>query len=590
MNIKIQKTDGPSRTGEIIVDKEKIRFPNIIFIDTNRFKNPKNADLILREEIESFKINDIFIIDEDKINIFLKDEKQIENDDLCIVPDDIDQIEKCIKNNKQSKIFIVSNALQLFQKNNDFVDYIVKLREEIGYKKQIYLPGVATPDNIALLSYLGIDLFDNIQAVIAARNNILLFTDNKFFINELKYNHCTCKYCMKNENISKMGFNDILNHNNHMFFTSIRKTINMIYNNNLRNFIERNTKISPHNTSILRILDLNKYDFLEKRTSIISDHMLISTCKESLSRPDIKRFQNRIMNRYNKPESAKILLLLPCSSRKPYSFSKSHSFFIREIKKCHNPHLIHEMIITSPIGLVPRELELIYPVSSYDIPVTGIWDFDEQNMIKTLISCYLKDNSYDEIILHLPNNITFFLKDVIKNPVISCVDHPTSKKSTDKLGSILRKHVSKYDKIKASIRKKEDMLNIASYQFGREIAERLVDNSIIKGKYPYIKIMDKKGQIGMTTLDRGYISLTLQGAEILHSENKFFVEISPDFNIKGDIFAPGVINADPDIRSGDEVTIIRKNNLVGVGVAMMNGDEMIDLDYGISLKTRHILK
>ena len=34
---------------------------------------------------------------------------------------------------------------------------------------------------------------------------------------------------------------------------------------------------------------------------------------------------------------------------------------------------LHELIVTSPVGLVPRELENSYPASSYDIPVIGIW-------------------------------------------------------------------------------------------------------------------------------------------------------------------------------------------------------------------------
>jgi archaeosine synthase len=86
--------------------------------------------------------------------------------------------------------------------------------------------------------------------------------------------------------------------------------------------------------------------------------------------------------------------------------------------------------------------------------------------------------------------------------------------------------------------------------------------------------------------DRGMISLTLEGGKILANKRKYFVEID-DFKLKGDVFAVGVIDADHDIRIGDDVVITHKNILKGVGVAMMNPDEMIESKKGVAVKVRH---
>ena len=80
----------------------------------------------------------------------------------------------------------------------------------------------------------------------------------------------------------------------------------------------------------------------------------------------------------------------------------------------------------------------------------------------------------------------------------------------------------------------------------------------------------------------------MHGAEKISNYCEYKVEISDDFKPKGSILAPGIIEADENIRIGDEVLIFRKNKLVGVGVACMNGKDMEELLYGEAIKTRHI--
>ncbi len=86
--------------------------------------------------------------------------------------------------------------------------------------------------------------------------------------------------------------------------------------------------------------------------------------------------------------------------------------------------MVHEVILTSPLGLVPRELELTYPASNYDIAVTGYWDEDEKKMMRTLIQKYLQKNVYDATIMHIPPAMQTFVRDLLKNPRITCVRIP----------------------------------------------------------------------------------------------------------------------------------------------------------------------
>jgi len=561
MEFSVKKRDGPARIGELKINVEKIKTPNILFINTQRFKAPEFANILLTNEKKT--INKPTLKFSNKLLIQRIEEKSI-------------------------TLFIVDNAIQLFRQPKKFIDFIINLREKIGYQKLIYLPSVGNPFNLALLTHLGADLFDSTSAIIAARNNILLFETGSYQTMDLEEIPCNCPSCNKTKKKPiEMNFQEILNHNYYAINTEIKHVRNAIAQENLRNLVEKRIKADPNLTAILRYLDRNYYEYLEKRTPIHSNNKIIATSVESLIRPEIKRFQERVINRYKKPESARILLLLPCSAKKPYSFSKSHKLFREKIITTKNPFIIHEVIITSPIGIVPRELELIYPASSYDIPVTGIWDEQEKKMITNLLSKYLELNKYEKIISHVPIEINDFIKPTLKKPIITCKNNPTSKESLENLFDTINTSVSKFEKIKPQERAREDIQAHATYQFGRKIAKELLKDSFIKGRYPYQKIMKNNTQIGMITRERGLISLTLAGAEKLFDSKKFWVEIYDDFTLKGSVLAPGIKDADSDIRIGEEVIVIKNKKLIAIGVAQMNGEEMKESNHGEAVKVRH---
>jgi len=384
-----------------------------------------------------------------------------------------------------------------------------------------------------------------------------------------------------------MSYSDILDHNYFAVLNEIKHVRNAIEIGSLRELVETRVRVNPTLTAMLRILDFDYLKYLEERTPIVRKNKLLATTKESLFRPEIKRFQERVLKRYEKPNSAKILLLLPCSAKKPYSFSKSHKLFRWQLFNTKNPYVVHEVIVTSPPGLVPRELELTYPASKYDIAVTGKWDEDEKKMIRELLHQYLEINTYEKIIVHLPQAILDFVADLLKSSKITCIESPTSRESLDKLSDILKKTTDQYDFVESSRRMQENINSIATFQFGKEIAHRLLKDTRIKGKYPYQKIMHNNNQLGMITEERGLISLTIAGAERLADFGKYWVEIYTDFTLKGSVFAPGVKDADESIRIGDEVIIVRNRKVCGVGIALMNGKEMKESDHGEAIKTRH---
>jgi len=610
MNFRVHNRDGPARTGQLTIDEKTIVTPNILFLHTSRCKAPEFSDILLTNENRKTKIPTIRIGDSIFSTAEKKEKKEVSLNDYLLYPKDVakelhlsaltknknidcffitakkELISETVKDN-DANLSIVTNATQLFSQQSHFVDFITELRDKIGYQKLIYLPCVGEPSSIALLTYLGVDFFDSFSAVMAARNETLLFPTGSIGKNQLPELPCNCPTCVKIKSASVMNYEEILEHNYSALLCEIKQVRNAIAAGSLRELVETRVRTSPHLASMLRILDLNHHQFLEERTPIVRKQPLIATTKDSLIRPEIRRFQERVIQRYEKPPSARILLLLPCSAKKPYSFSKSHKRFRERILNLENPFVVHEVILTSPLGLVPRELELTYPASTYDTAVTGYWDEDEKKMIRTILQLYLQKNAYDTMIMHIPRAMQQFVADLLKNPVSTCIDSPTSAESLDELSNVLQKTTCMHKRVEPSQRAYESIKALACYQMSKPLAERLLKDCTIRGKYPYQKIMQKNTQLGIVTEERGLISLTMEGGERLAEADQYWVEIFDDFTLKGSVFAPGVKNADESIRIGDEVLIRKNKKLCGVGVALMNGKEMVESRHGEAVKMRH---
>ncbi|MEF8879409.1 MAG: archaeosine synthase subunit alpha [Candidatus Thermoplasmatota archaeon] len=610
VKLKVKKRDGSALLGEMSIGKQTVLTPNILFPLTDRYKTPDFADIILTTEekkegktsLRIYKPDSEKQKTEGKIDIshhffYPKDmptELHTEtvinhpkNGECIVLPADKKAISKETLQN--FSFFVVANALQLYKKTDQLLEYVINLREKIGEEKIIYLPAVGNPDNLALLSYCGINLFDASSAIIAAEKKQMFTQNGVKPIEEMGESTCSCPICQKHKNnFQQISKKDILMHNYHTLYNEIKTVRNAIRQNTLRDLVEVKTKNSHLATTILRKIDFNHQPYLEKHIPVSDSKKLNANTLESFYRTEIKRFQKRVIERYRKPEHKRILLLLPCSAKKPYSFSKSHHFFQKQLFSTTNPYIFHELVITSPLGLVPRELELVYPANSYDIPVTGFWDENEKRLVEEMLTAYLEKNHYDKIIAHIPKNITSFLKDIIPNMEVTCLDHPTDKESLDELQKTLRQYEEEYEHVDKNDGKREVLKGLSRYQFGDMVTEKLFENTAVKGRYPYLKLFEKNHQLGMMSPERNYISLTLEGGKKIAEINKYWIKIADDFNLKGSVFAPGVIEADEDIRVGDEVLVFQKDEFIAVGKAMMNGEQMENNGFGEAVKTRHI--
>lgn len=453
-------------------------------------------------------------------------------------------------------LILVFNALELLQRPDLLLKKLSKIRRERGFTKLIYAQGVANPYIIPVLVYAGIQIFDDsyIRAESAKRIKYTIFGKIQVDYNPLE------------ENIAFVREQEAL----------LRRAIN---NGTLREVVEK-FSISTKAVELLRILDYEYYWNLEavfpSRTPYIKANNI-----ESLQRPDLRRYRGKLLSNYARPDGGDVALILPCSARKPYSISNTHRAILSQIGEFRK--YIHEIIVTSPVGIVPRELEEGYPSRFYDIPVIGLWYEEEKKMMLTLLENFLKKNKYNKVIAYISEDLDFIrdalplesrlIKGEIRNP-----------KNIELLKQALTEVIYEEDLKGKGRTKLDDYLSIAGFQFGQWIRDQLHDTKIVTS-YNQDMIV-KEGQIQLVyNRAMGKFTINKNSAKLFLDKGYYLVEID-DFKPTSNVYAVGVMDATEDIRPEDEVVLVHKGEIRGVGIAKMPYRAMVELEKGIAVKVR----
>jgi archaeosine synthase len=298
------------------------------------------------------------------------------------------------------------------------------------------------------------------------------------------------------------------------------------------------------------------------------------TTELAINRPEARRWRDRMI--YLDPQG-EVVVVLPCSMRKPYSQSKTHMTFMRATKG------FQEAVLTSPFGVCPREMERTYPIQSYDVSTTGEWSQEEIDVTGKCLQEYVGDK---QVIAHVSGGYREVCKNYLDDALYTCEDGKTT--SPQSMHN-LRKNLKNYSKIKDKNKNLKKLRSIARYQFnGRDADSLIPDRSRITGRFNR-RIIHENNQIATLLYETGLFSLNLVGGQKLLEIDRNWVEI--DFELKTNtLFAPGVVNASPDIIPRDEVVILRDGEVVGVGRAVLTGQEMKKAEKGVAVRIRHRIK
>jgi len=456
---------------------------------------------------------------------------------------------------------VVANWHTSVSRPADYVRWLTAMKAAVPPDTLWYAPASALPSTVNLLVFAGFDLFDTIAVDLASAQGLFCTPEGEEPDTGSGPELCGCEGC-------RTG--DLRLHNRLALDRELALVRHRIQTGRLRELVEARSRLHPVQVAILRLLDA-EYPFMEGYTPLARSATLLATTGEALRRPEIRRFGERLAERYLPPRSD-VAVLLPCSARKPYASSKSHQKFRGTIRD-----RAHELIVTSPLGLVPRDLERVYPAAHYDVPVTGYWDREELAVISSVIARYLNRHPYRRVIAHLEGGALAAARMAAAEAGVTLEEtarsHPTSPDALSNLEAALEgERVVRPDFIRGTL----------SWQFGADVDTRGLQ---VRGKPPSRRVV--RGRVPFFTLDErtGLLRPTFDGWNLI--PGGYRVEID-DFLPRGDIMVPGVLAADPRIREGDEVLVTGPRALA-TGRAAMGAEEIRRSARGVAVRVRRIM-
>lgn len=453
----------------------------------------------------------------------------------------------------------------------DLVDVVMNSVAHLPDSKARHLMGAGHPMIFALAVAMGCDLFDSAAYILYAEDDRLLSTRGTYKLENLHEMPCSCEVCMNYtpDDLRAMDKKErvelIARHNLYVSFAELRLIRQAIHEGSLMELVEERCRAHPKLLEAYRQLgnyssDLEKYDPRSKKSAFFY------TGPESLYRSEVLRHLQKLRSMPKKRD----LVILP-SSRKPYSkyiSGKLGQFYVYGGQKELDLENTDFMVLDIPFGLVPLEIDEVYPLSQNDAP--KIKDVDSIEFVEDFISEFVE--YYDQTLIH---------EKIIKELEVGLyVIHPDSDQ--------IRYKKDDLTKIKA----------IADYQFGVGAGEALftgdikIEKSKKTGKIRHV--YDKKQLIVNMRASDSYLILSKEGARRLHKameypQNRVVVnKDSEPFALEGkSVFSKFVIECDENIRSNDEVLIVNEDDkLLGYGKSLLGATEINDFKTGQAIKTR----
>jgi 7-cyano-7-deazaguanine tRNA-ribosyltransferase len=438
----------------------------------------------------------------------------------------------------------------------DLVDVIVASKKGLDPSRPVHLFGAGHPMVFALAALLGCDMFDSASYAKFARDGRFMTVEGTFHLKNMKELDCQCPACSAHDITSLKSLDEeyrvkvMAEHNLWASKMELDRVRRAILEGNIWELVERRCRAHPALLDGLRRLSLHQ-EYLERYEPLSREGALFYTGSESVFRPAFSRYRRRLSQAF---QFGSERLIEVEETSKPYNRSCTE-LIVREYGGD------TQIVVRSPLGPVPIELDEAYPVAQSLFP--AIVDRETKELSDEMMSEVRK--GYED--------------------VIECNCEGLGSGSPD---------IPELDLARVRA--------VMDYQFGPGASEAIIDGeaSFLKsrttGKIRNV-FVDGEHVLSMRASD-GLFTLRPPGAERLmrafpHPRMRVVVEDDAvPFNREGkNAFCKFIIDCDPGIVPMDEVMVVDKtDNLVAIGRAILVKEEMIAFEKGIAVKVREGIK
>jgi 7-cyano-7-deazaguanine tRNA-ribosyltransferase len=245
------------------------------------------------------------------------------------------------------------------------IDMVMAAKRNLPPNRPLHLFGAGHPMMFSLAVAMGCDIFDSASYALFARNGRYMTAHGTSKLEDLEYFPCNCPSCHKNtpEKVRRLLLPQrelfLASHNLHSCYSELQTVKQAIVDGRLWELVEARSWSHPAlHRGFLRLL---QYDYdLEKETPIRKKKGQFITTAESLHRPEIIRYQERLLERYRAPSNAITVILLPETYLKPFRENMSVENLVRRVERRRG---IHICAYNLAFAIIPQELLDVFPIS-----------------------------------------------------------------------------------------------------------------------------------------------------------------------------------------------------------------------------------
>jgi len=332
------------------------------------------------------------------------------------------------------------------------VNMIMTAKMNLPLERPLHLFGAGHPFMFSLAIALGCDLFDSAAYAIYAREDRYMTETGTARLRELEYLPCSCPACTRTSPEKAIALSKkerqafLARHNLYACFSEIRRIKQAIIEGRLWEHLGMRARGHP---ALLRaVKELVKYSrYLEENSPVTKKSGLFFFDSLDLSRPEVLRHKTRLSERYSPPKTEKLLVLLPQTRTKPFHKSWEHQEALKEVQRKLGAKTltVHFCTYAAPFGVVPAELDEIYPLSQHETATP--LDAETINYVAEQVANYVTEKHYKRVVF-LENEETWHKKVTSacrricrKNNVPFTVVHakyPWSKSVLNRLGATVQ--------------------------------------------------------------------------------------------------------------------------------------------------------
>jgi 7-cyano-7-deazaguanine tRNA-ribosyltransferase len=266
---------------------------------------------------------------------------------------------------------------------------------------------IGHPIFFALAVALGVDLFDSSAYALFAKGGRYLTVNGTHRFENLEEFPCVCPVCDKFTPQDLKSFSPkqrtylLAKHNLYITMDELKRIRVALRENTLWELVQERARAHPRLLDAFKYILSNYSKYLLKNDPVSKKSGFFYGGPESLLRPEVVRYDKKIIETYSPPKTTPILLILPDLDIRT---GKSAQFraWLTIINDLRQRDQIHLCFYSPLFGIIPEDLQDFYPLTQHEIPQ----QYDQQmfDHAQKVTTEYLKKNQkyYQKILIFRP--------------------------------------------------------------------------------------------------------------------------------------------------------------------------------------------